>query len=49
MHYAIEERAQSEDQRSKPRILDTCVALATDSPVVKKHWPEFYTGEMLKK
>jgi hypothetical protein len=49
MHYAIEERAQSEEQRSKPRILDTCVALATDSPVVKKNWPEFYTGEMLKK
>jgi len=30
--------------RNKPRFLDTCHALASDSPVVKQFWPEFYTG-----
>jgi len=25
-------------------FLDTCHALASDSPVVAAHWPEFYTG-----
>jgi hypothetical protein len=29
----------------RPPILDTCHALASDSPVVAKHYPEFYTGE----
>lgn len=29
----------------KPEILDTCHALASSSPVVKKHWPTYYTGE----
>ncbi|MCG8427717.1 MAG: DUF2889 domain-containing protein [Chromatiales bacterium] len=42
MHYAIEQRAEAEEKRGKPRIIDTCVALASDSPVVKKQWPEFY-------
>ena len=30
---------------AKPATLDTCHALASDSPVVRKHWPRFYTGE----
>ena len=29
----------------KPPILDTCHALASDGPVVKRYWPDFYTGE----
>ena len=28
----------------RPRFLGTCHALASDSPVVKERWPEFYTG-----
>lgn len=28
----------------RPRILDTCHALASDSPVVKRQWPQWYTG-----
>ena len=28
----------------RPRFLGTCHALASDSPAVKEHWPEFYTG-----
>ncbi len=26
------------------RFIDTCHALAADSPVIKEHWPEHYTG-----
>lgn len=28
----------------RPRILDTCHALASDGPVVKRDLPQFYTG-----
>lgn len=30
------------DRSDKPVILDTCHALASTSPVVKRQWPEFY-------
>jgi prenyltransferase beta subunit len=26
-------------------LVDTCYAFRSDGPVVKKEWPEFYTGE----
>ena len=29
----------------RPPILDTCHALASDGPVVKRFWPAFYTGD----
>ncbi|SOD96499.1 DUF2889 domain-containing protein [Caenispirillum bisanense] len=29
----------------RPRIIDTCHALASDSPVVQRQWPEWYTGD----
>ena len=45
MHWALEERAKKQDQRSKPKILDTCHALASDGPIVKRKWPQFYTGK----
>lgn len=44
LHAALEEREAQKQSRDKPMILDTCVALSTDSEVVKKCWPEFYTG-----
>ncbi len=28
----------------KPAILNTCLAYGTDSPVVRRYWPQFYTG-----
>ena len=31
-------------QNGRPRFLDTCHALASDGPVVRDHWPKFYTG-----
>ncbi|MCC6467937.1 MAG: DUF2889 domain-containing protein [Alphaproteobacteria bacterium] len=30
--------------KKKPRFLDTCHALASDSEVVRRFWPEFYKG-----
>ena len=29
---------------SAPRLLNTCYAYAADSPVVRRRWPQFYTG-----
>jgi len=28
-----------------PGLRETCHAFATDSPIVKRSWPEFYTGK----
>ena len=27
-----------------PAVLNTCIAYASDSPVVQRRWPDFYTG-----
>jgi hypothetical protein len=48
-HRAQRERAEGgesvpEQPRKRPRLIDTCHALASDSPVTKRSWPEFYTG-----
>ena len=41
--YAV--RADKEEERpEKPSIINTCLAYATDSPVVKRRWPHLYTG-----
>ena len=29
---------------TRPRVIGTCLAWAADGPVVKRDWPEFYTG-----
>ena len=29
----------------RPTLLETCYAFASDSPVVKRYWPDFYTGK----
>lgn len=36
---------QSKARRSSNAFLDSCHTYATDSPVVKQHWPEHYTGD----
>jgi hypothetical protein len=33
------------DSPRRPQVLDTCHAWASDSPVVKKNAPKFYTGK----
>jgi len=40
-----EKPAADGSERKKPAILDTCHAFASDGQVVKRRWPEFYTGE----
>ena len=32
-------------RRVRPALLDTCHTYATDSEVVRMHWPDFYTGD----
>lgn len=40
-------RAQQEiiNPEQKPKIIDTCHVFATDSLVIKRYWPRFYTGK----
>ena len=39
------ERMKNHDPQSRPRNLDTCMSYASDSPVVKRDWPVFYSGD----
>ncbi len=34
----------SEASKTRPRIINSCHALSSDGPVVKDHWPQWYTG-----
>ncbi len=38
-------RRETEGAAGRPAILDTCHALAADSPVVKRQWPDHYSGD----
>jgi hypothetical protein len=44
LHAELEKQAASLPVQQKPTILDTCFALSSDGDVVKKRWPDFYTG-----
>lgn len=44
-HRAGESDSKVKDTSRRPQVLDTCHAWASDSPVVKKHAPKFYTGD----
>ena len=33
------------DGKARPPLLESCHAFAPTSPVVKRRWPEFYTGD----
>ena len=37
-------REREQGVRKRPRLLDSCHAWASDSPVIAKRHPEFYTG-----
>jgi hypothetical protein len=43
LHAALEEREAKHESRTKPPIIDTCLALSSNGEVVKSRWPEFYT------
>jgi hypothetical protein len=34
------------EKASRPMVLGTCLAYASDSPVVARQWPQFYTGAL---
>ena len=36
--------AKAPEDRPPPQVLNTCHALASDSLVVRKRWPQAYTG-----
>ena len=38
------QEAAQDAKPARPPILDTCLAYATNSPVVKRTWPHLYTG-----
>lgn len=38
-------RLTPDPETGRPPNLESCHAYATDSPVVKRQWPQFYTGE----
>ncbi len=42
--YPRRHRPAPGDTTRRPVFLDTCHALASDGPVVRDHWPEWYTG-----
>ena len=37
--------APAAKSRRKPRLIDSCHAFASDGEVVKRYWPDFYTGK----
>jgi hypothetical protein len=42
---AREKRSAAETDAKKPALLDSCHSFASDSPVVKRRWPAYYTGQ----
>lgn len=42
--YAQRSQREKETRQEKPALLNTCLAYATDSPVVRRQWPHLYTG-----
>lgn len=48
LYPAKERKAAAAPKRTRPRLIDTCHALAADSQVVARLWPEFYEGSSEK-
>ncbi|HXH03859.1 MAG TPA: DUF2889 domain-containing protein [Candidatus Competibacteraceae bacterium] len=47
LHSRSREDEAAARSKRPPRFLDTCHALASDGEVVKREWPQFYTGEQV--
>ncbi len=45
MHRAIEKRASALGDLGRPKLMDTCLALAGDGEVARIKWPDYYTGQ----
>ena len=44
-HNRKQSDSSTNSESRRPQVLDTCHAWATDSPVVKKNAPKYYTGK----
>lgn len=44
VYAARAQRSKAAGKRERPALIDSCHAWASDSPVVAKRFPEFYTG-----
>lgn len=41
----IEHTGEEKEKKRPPPLLNTCHAFASDSDIVHKHWPHYYTGD----
>lgn len=42
-HPTVDDKGREPEAAPRPALLDTCHALASNSPVTKRKWPDFYT------
>jgi hypothetical protein len=42
--YSIRAEREEQERPARPALLNTCLAWASDSPVIKRDWPDLYTG-----
>jgi hypothetical protein len=42
--WPVRMKQKKADPDAKPPLLDSCHAFRADGPVVKRYWPQHYTG-----
>ena len=42
--YPVRARKQARKPVQRPALIDSCLAYASGGPIVRRRWPEFYTG-----
>ncbi len=45
LYPTLARKAAKNPSTKRPGLIDSCHAYASDGPIVKKAWPDFYTGE----
>lgn len=48
MYAEREKTGENKGLTERPRIIDTCHALAADGPIVRRQWPQWYEGPDVK-
>jgi hypothetical protein len=38
-------KRESGNAGGRPALIDSCHAFASDGPIVRRQWPDFYTGD----
>jgi hypothetical protein len=38
-------KRESRNASGRPALIDSCHAFASDGPIVRRQWPDFYTGD----